>query len=166
MACGDVLNLVAQDRKQMAKGRVAVRGEVHRHEAAAGLEDTPYLVEPRALEIIGQVVQHEAAGHEVEGSVRERDRLDQGDLEIDIGAGLRRLLLGDLDHLRRGVDAVHLTRSHARLEGEGERARAAADVEHLLTGRRRSQLYELLSDRLVPPKRDDSAGLELRLPLP
>jgi hypothetical protein len=38
------------------------------------------------------VVQHEAAGHKVEGSVRERDRLDQGDLEIDIGAGLRRLL--------------------------------------------------------------------------
>src|ERR671931_1974479 len=76
----------------MAEGGVAVRGEVHRHEAATGLEDTPYLGEPRALEVIGQVVQHEAAGHEIERRSRERERLDQGDLEIDSGAGLRRLL--------------------------------------------------------------------------
>jgi hypothetical protein len=33
------------------------------------------------------VVEHEATGHEIEGNVRERDRLDQGDPEIDIGAG-------------------------------------------------------------------------------
>src|SRR5918911_4876228 len=64
---------VAEDRKQMAEGGVAVRGEVHRHEAAAGLEDTPYLGEPRALEVIGQVVQHEAAGHQVERGSRERE---------------------------------------------------------------------------------------------
>src|SRR5215216_6187312 len=140
-----------------AEGGVAVRGEVHRYEAAAGLEDSPYLVEPRALEVIGQVVQREAAGHEVERRIRERDRLDQGDQEIDIGAGLRRLFLGDFDHLGGGVNAVHLARSRARLEGEGERARAAADVEHLLTGRRSGQLYERLTDRLVPPERDDSA---------
>src|SRR2546421_6047220 len=139
-----------------AEGGVAVRGEVQRHEAAAGLEDTPYLGEARALEVIGQVVQHEAAGHEVERRSRERERLDQGDLEIDLGAGLRRLLLGDVDHLGGGVNAVHRARSHARLESEGERARAAADVEHRLTGRRRGQLYELLTDRLVPPERDDS----------
>src|SRR5215208_1764364 len=140
-----------------AEGGVAVRGDVHRYEAAAGPEDTPYLVEPRALEVIGQVVQREAAGHEVERRIRERDHLDQGDLEIDIGAGLRHLLPGDFDHLGGGVNAVHLARSRARLEAESERARAAADVEHLLTGRRRGQLYELLTDRLVPPERDDSA---------
>src|SRR5207248_8060566 len=127
-----------------AAGGVAVRGEVHRQEAAAGLEDTPYLGEPRALEVLGQVVQHEAAGHEVERRIGERERLDQGDLEIDLGAGLRRLLPGDVDHLGGGVNALHLARSHARREGEGERARAAADVEHLLTGRRRGQLYERL----------------------
>jgi hypothetical protein len=40
------------------------------------------------LHIIRQVVEHEATGHEIEGSVRERDRLDQGNLEIDIGAVL------------------------------------------------------------------------------
>jgi hypothetical protein len=68
-----------------AEGGGAVRGEVHRQEAAAGLEDTPYLGELRALEVIGQVVQHEAAGHEVERRSRERDRLDQGDLEVDSG---------------------------------------------------------------------------------
>src|SRR5918912_910291 len=141
----------------MAEGGVAVRGEVQRQEAAAGLEDTPYLVEPRALEVSGQVVQHEAAGHEVERRSRERERLDQGDLDIDSGAGLRRLLLGDVDHLGGSVNAVHLARSHARLEGEGERARAAADVEHPLTGRRRGQLYERLTDRLILPDRDDCA---------
>src|SRR5262245_44875810 len=68
VACGDALNVaeagvfehrhqlvdharaarVAEDRKQMAEGTagaeggVAVRGEVQRQEAAAGLEDTPY----------------------------------------------------------------------------------------------------------------------------
>src|SRR3989440_11699781 len=128
----------------MAEGGVAVRGEVHGHEAAAGLEDTPYLGEPRALEVIGQVVQHEAAGHEVERRSGERERLDQGDLESDRGAGLRRLLLGDVDHRGGGVKAVHRARSHARLEGQGERARAAADVEYRLTGRWRGQLDERL----------------------
>src|SRR5437588_441538 len=43
-----------------AAGGVAVRGEVHRQEAAAGLEDTPYLGEPRSPEVLGQVVQHDS----------------------------------------------------------------------------------------------------------
>jgi hypothetical protein len=54
---------------------------------------------------------------------------------------------------------VHLVAAHLLLDSDRERARTAADVEHLLTGRRRGQLYELLLDRLVPPERDDSAEI-------
>src|SRR6266853_1758932 len=67
---------VAENREQMADGGVALRGEVHRHEAAARLEDPPDLSEALSFQIERQVVQHEAARDEIEASVGKRERLD------------------------------------------------------------------------------------------
>ncbi|MDB5985141.1 MAG: hypothetical protein JWR16_194 [Nevskia sp.] len=48
---------------------------------------------------------------------------------VTVDAGLERLLPGDAEHLRIGIDADHAHRGRAVLEHDRERAGAAADID-------------------------------------
>src|SRR5262249_2743841 len=66
-------------------------------------------------------------------------------LKVDVHAGLRRLLLCELDHLRRRVNARDLTCSDPRFKRDRQGAGATARVQRVFAGQWGGQLDQLLA---------------------
>ena len=111
---------------------------VARGDQAAGPAHPPHLGQRR--DRIGQVLQYLVRVHHVERSVGEAQVVDVPDLEPDVGLPPPvRLLPGQRQHVAGRVDAGHLAVRHPGGQVDGDRARAAADVEHTRVGRQSRQ---------------------------
>ena len=106
-----------------------LRGDVADHDAAARGADASHLGDGCAGPF--EVMQREARDDDVEGPVRERQRVGVAGDELDVAqAERRRARARPLEH---GVDEVEPDR-RSRRGGEraGHDARAAGDVEHVI----------------------------------
>jgi hypothetical protein len=119
-----------QKQRRQASAKPASRAlGIHDQQPPARLQHAGDLGQPLALQVVGQVVHHQAAEHYIKGSVGEGQRLDQPDLKIHHDALARRLGLRDGDHLGCGVDAGHNAAwASQRLGGQCDIAGATANL--------------------------------------
>jgi hypothetical protein len=103
-------------------------------ESSARLQHSVHLCNRSLSIIIGDVMQGKSAGNGVERIVGERKLLGIGHFEPRRYALLARSRNGTIDHLRAGVNAIDRpARSYPLGEDRGEPARAAADIENMIT---------------------------------
>ena len=62
--------------------------------ASARLQNTEYFSKPPAFQIVGEMVDHQAADNHIEGRFREGKLLDQADIKDDLRSGALRLFAG------------------------------------------------------------------------
>ena len=117
-------------------------------ESSARLQHSVHLCNRGLSIIIGDVMQGKGAGNGVERIVGERKLLSIGHFEPRRYAVLARSRNGAVDHLGAGVNAVHRpARSYPLGEDRGEPARAAANIENMIT---RFQL-QIISEPVAHP---------------
>jgi hypothetical protein len=117
-------------------------------ESSARLQHSVHLCNRSLSIIIGDVMQGKGAGNGVERIVGERKLLSISHFEPRRYAVLARSRNGTVDHLGAGVNAVHRpARSYPLGEDRGEPARAAANIENMIT---RFQL-EIISEPVAHP---------------
>src|SRR5262245_6775266 len=97
-----------QHAEEMADPLLRRRPEVYRHQAPGRTEHAVDLSQPSTLQLIGEMVEHQAAQDHIETLVRRREGFDHPDLEARRHAGAGRPVASQLDHLRGGVDPADL----------------------------------------------------------
>jgi hypothetical protein len=80
------------------------------------------------------MMQHERRQHDVDHRLAKRQGLDSAFREQHVDAGAPRLGARPRNHFRRGVNAVDGPVVDLALGEDRQRARAAADVQHVLAG--------------------------------
>jgi len=124
----------AQHAQDMPESMPGGRAEVHGYQASARFENAADFREPALLQVIRQMVEHQAAQYHVEERVRVRERLDRRDLEPNLNAGPGRIPPSQADHLGRWVDAERLARSSSDASGnDRESSWATPHVQDPLT---------------------------------
>ena len=117
-------------------------------ESSARLQHSVHLCNRSLSFIIGDVMQGKGAGNGVERIVGERKLLRIGHFEPRRYAVLARSRNGTVDHLGTGVNAVHRpARSYPLGEDRGEPARAAANIENMITRRQ----LQIISEPIAHP---------------
>jgi hypothetical protein len=108
--------------------------ELGDQQAAARLQHAMHFGNRGLLIILGNVVQGKRAGDSVKRHIRKGKFLGVGDPEVHRYAMFTRSCSGALDHLRAGVNAGdRAIRSYPFGEDPNETARAAADIENMIT---------------------------------
>ena len=103
--------------------------EVQYQQPPTRLQHAPDFGQCQNLEVIGQMVHHQAAQHNVKGPSREVERLHKANSKINLHALARRLPAGHVHHFRRGVDAKNLSGGACSFPGgDAQVAGAAAYV--------------------------------------
>jgi hypothetical protein len=103
-------------------------------ESSAGLQHSVHLCNRSLSIIIRDVMQGKSAGNGIERIVGERKLLGIGHFEPHGYAVLARSHNGTVDHLGARVNAVDRpARSYPLAEDRGEPARAAANIENMIT---------------------------------
>ena len=87
----------AKDAEEMTERPVGRRAEIDGHHAPPWLEHAPDFCQPSTLQLVGQMVKHEAVQHHVEVVVRIRERLDRSNLEAYPHARLCRVSVRELE---------------------------------------------------------------------
>src|SRR5262249_34737243 len=81
---------------------------------------------------------------------------DDAGAELDLGAGLARLLRCPSDHLWRRVHAVHAAvRPHALLRRDRERTGATTDVENRFARFEAGETHEPLAEGALPSEHEE-----------
>src|SRR5438105_1683762 len=136
-----------QERKGQARQEAATWPlHVHDQQTSTRFEHTPDFSEPEFLQVVGQVMHHQAAEHDVKGATGEGQRLYGGYTEVDAELRPVRFRAGNVNHLGGRIDATHQPgRSGARVSAQGEFTGAAADLEHGLARLDSGQVGGLLT---------------------
>jgi hypothetical protein len=130
--------------------------EVYDQQPAVRPEHPPDFRQPRRFQLIRQVLHHQAAENNVEAGIGVREGLNRADAVVDLDAGPRGLLSGEIDHFGAGVDATDPAGGSNPCRGAlGDFACAATDLEHTLAGAKASQLDGLLTHGRSSAKRHD-----------
>jgi hypothetical protein len=104
-------------------------------EPSTGLEHPVHLLDRSSLIVLGYMVEREGARDGAEGGIGKRQVLCEGDLEGTRHAPFACLAAGAVDHLDCCINAVNRpSRCYPLRKDAGKAARAAADVEDLVTG--------------------------------
>jgi hypothetical protein len=123
-----------QHAEEVTRPPTRGRPEIDGRHAPAWSEDAADLQQPAVLQLVGQVVKHQAAEHHVEVVVRVRERLDRRDLEAHPDAGASGVAARERDHLRGRVDSTGFSRLTGHEGGhDGQPAGPAPHVEDPLT---------------------------------
>lgn len=148
---------VDQDGERQAGEKPTGPLEVHNQQPAAGLEDATDLGKAARLQVVRQVVHHQAAEHDVEGGIGEGQGLNSGHTVVDAETAASGFLSGDGDHLGGRIDAANEPgRSGAGPCAPGEFAGAAADLEDGLARPDSGEVGGLLAHGWGAAKGDES----------
>jgi hypothetical protein len=137
--------------------------EVEHVQLASRAEPVAHRGQRGALLRRRQVVQDEARHDAVERAGREVLRIvGEAFDEPHLDPRALDLLARDREHGRIAVEADHARLGLSRLDHERERARAAADVEHVVPGRDARLLDQPSLDRLLAQRERDERVVEAR----
>jgi hypothetical protein len=104
-------------------------------EPSTGLKHSVHLLDRSRLIILSHMVQREGAPNGVEGGIRKREILCEGDLEGGCCSPFACLAAGPVDHFNCCINAVHRAAGCYPLgKDAGKPARATADIEDPITG--------------------------------